>query len=104
MAKFAVVKLNNAQFKVSEGDVIEVDRLKGEAGTKVEFDAVLLLADGDKVEIGKPALDKIKVSGEITEQTKGEKVQSATYKAKARTRRKVGSRPMLTKIKITKIA
>ncbi|MFQ5493558.1 MAG: 50S ribosomal protein L21 [Candidatus Dojkabacteria bacterium] len=103
MAKFAVVKLKNAQYKVTEGNVIEVPKIEGKAGDKLTIDEILLKVNDSKVEIGKPTIAKAKVTAEIVEQIKGEKVVSSTYKAKSRTRRKVGHRSLLTRIKINKI-
>lgn len=103
MEKFAVIQINNSQYKVSEGDVIEVDKLSGKAGDKLKFNEILLISDSDKVSIGKPNIKDGEVSVEILEHFKGDKVDSLTYKAKARTRRRFGSRKQLTKIKILKI-
>ncbi len=103
MEKFAVIKVNNSQYKVSEGDVIEVDKLAGKAGDKLKFNEVLLKAEQDNVVVGTPIIKDSEVSVEIIEQFKGEKVESLTYKAKARTRRRFGSRKELTKLKILKI-
>lgn len=103
MDKFVIVDINNKQYKVSEGDVISIDRILGEPKSKIVFDQVLLAVDKKDVKIGKPSIDKAKVDCEIVEHYQGDKVTSSTYKAKARQRRKVGSRPQLTKIKINKI-
>ena len=104
MSKFAIVKINNSQFKVFEGDVISVDRLEDvKDGDNVTYDEVLLIGQKDDVVIGKPFIDKAKVIAEVIENHRGPKVQSSTYKAKSRQRRKVGSRSHLTKIKILKI-
>jgi len=102
--KFAVVKFNNAQYKVSEGSIIEVNRIKGEPGDKLEMKDVLLTADGESVKVGTPTVDKAKVSAEIVEHKRGEKLSMMTYKAKARTRRRTGHRQELTALKITKIS
>ncbi|MCA9383692.1 50S ribosomal protein L21 [Candidatus Dojkabacteria bacterium] len=100
---FAIIKVKNNQYKVSEGEIVDMDRMDGEAGEKLTFDEVLLKSNSGKVEIGKPTIEKATVTAEIVEQTKGKKVTTSTYKAKARTRRKVGQRPKLTRIKINKI-
>lgn len=101
--KFAVVKIKNSQFKVSEGDVINVAKMEGKAGDKLSFDEVLLMVDGSDVKVGKPTIEKAKIAAEIVEQTKGEKVKMMTYKAKSHQRRRRGHRQKLTKIKINKI-
>lgn len=103
MNKFAVIKINNAQYQVSEGDLIEVDKLQGKVGDKLNFNEVLLFADKEVVKVGTPIVKASEVSVEIIEHFKGEKVESMTFKAKARTRRRFGSRKELTKLKILKI-
>lgn len=100
--KFAIVQVNHTQYKVSVGDTIKVHKLPGEAGDKIKFDKILLLADGDKVTIGKPYIEKKSIDAEILEQTKGPKVVKEIYKAKSRYRRKVGHRQDLTVVKINK--
>lgn len=103
MEKFAVIKVNNSQYKVSEGDIIEVDKQVGNAGDKLTIKEVLLVTEKDKVVVGTPNVKDSNVSIEIIEHFKGEKVDSMTFKAKARTRRRFGSRKELTKLKILKI-
>lgn len=101
--KFAIIKHNKVQYKVSEGAEIEVDKLEGKSGDKLIFSDVLLLSDGEKVSIGKPLVLGSKVTAEIIEQTKGPKVDIFKFKSKARYRRRAGHRQQLTKIKINKI-
>jgi len=104
MSKFAVVKIRNEQFLVEEGKNVEINHYEGNPGDKVIFTDVLLKVDGDKVEIGQPTLEKIKVEAEIIEHKKGEKVIKMTYKAKSRQRKKKGHRQDLTVIKVNKIS
>jgi large subunit ribosomal protein L21 len=103
MEKFAVIKVNNSQYKVSEGDIIEVDKQVGNPGDKLKVEEVLLVAEKDNVVVGTPNVKDSNVSVEIVEHFKGEKVDSMTFKAKTRTRRRFGSRKELTKLKILKI-
>ncbi|KXK07649.1 MAG: 50S ribosomal protein L21 [Candidatus Dojkabacteria bacterium] len=102
--KFAVIKINNAQFKVEEGSVVETNRLAGNEGDKMDITEVLLLSDSGKVSVGTPYVEKATVKAEIVEHIRGEKIRMMTYKAKARSRRRVGHRQELTKVKITKIS
>jgi large subunit ribosomal protein L21 len=99
---FVVIKTGGKQYKVKEGSVLEVEKIAGNPGDKVEFNQILLAADeeGKDVKIGKPYLEGAKVSAEILEQGKGEKVNVIKYKPKVRYRRKVGHRQMYTKVKI----
>lgn len=101
--KYAVIKTGGKQYKVSEGKILEVEKLAAQPKEKVEFGEVLLLVDGDAVHIGQPLLPKTKVIGEILEQIKGPKIRVAKFKAKAHYRRVCGHRQYLTRVKIEKI-
>ena len=101
--KYAVIKTGGKQYKVSEGDVLEVDKLPIEAGKNVLFDQVLLLVTDEQVKVGKPLVSGAKVEGKVLEQKKGEKVRVAKFKAKVRYRRVTGFRAKLTKVQIEKI-
>lgn len=101
--KYAVIVSGGKQYKVSEGDVITVDKLLGDKNDKINFDEVLLMVDEGNVKIGKPVVSGVKVAGELVEQIKGDKIRVSKFKAKSRYRRTVGFRALLTQIKIDKI-
>ena len=101
--KYSIVKISGKQYKVSEGDTIEVNKLEGKPKTKLEFNEVLLLVDDKKVSIGQPTVKGAKVTAEIVEQFKGEKIRVAKFKSKSRYRKVQGHRQQLTKIIIKKI-
>ena len=103
MSKFAVIKIGKSQYKVVEGDELDVDKIEGKKGKALIFDEVLLLVDDKKVKIGKPLVKGAKAKAKIVDQFKGKKIRVATYKAKSRYRRVKGFRALLTKIKIEKI-
>jgi len=100
---YAIVEIAGQQFKVEEGKQIFVHRLEGNEGDTLEFDKVLLKADGDKVNVGTPTL-KSKVSVKIVEHLKGDKV--IVFKKKRRKGYKVknGHRQYLTKVSVEKIS
>ena len=102
MKKYAIVKIGGSQYKVTEGDELEVDKIEGEKGKAVNLDEVLLLVD-EEIKIGEPLVKGTQIKAKIIEQFKGDKIRVATYKAKSRYRRVKGFRPLLTKIKIEKI-
>lgn len=102
MSKIAVIKTGGKQYKVSEGQVLPVEKLDAEKGAKIKLDT-LLIADGDKVEIGEPSLGE-KVEVEVVESGKGKKVTVVKYKNKTRYKRTLGHRQDFTSIKINKIA
>jgi len=103
MKKYAIVKIAGFQYKVAEGDELEVSKLDAEKDKSVDLEEVLLLCQDGKCQIGQPLVRNAKVKAKVLEQKKGKKVRVATYKAKARYRRVKGFRPSLTKIKIEKI-
>ena len=101
---YAIVEIAGQQFKVEKGQELFVHRLSGKEGDKVEFDKVLLKDDKGKITVGKPTIDKAKVTAKIIEHLKGDKV--IVFKKKRRKGYKVknGHRQYLTKIAIEKIA
>ncbi len=100
--KKAVIQTGGKQYLVGEGETIQVERIK-DAGKTVSF-APLLFIDGEKTEIGKPLLDKVKVTAEVVEaEVRTDKVTSIRYKAKKRVRKVRGHRQLQTVIKIAKI-
>jgi len=101
--KYAVIKSGSQQFKVTEGYVLDVQKLEGKPKTKLTFNEVLLIVDGDKVSLGQPLVAGAKVTAEIVEQFKDKKIRVAKFKAKSRYRRIQGHRQQMTKIKINKI-
>lgn len=100
--KYAVIKTGGKQYRVTEGDVIEVDKLEVKENL-VTFDNVLLLVSDEDVQIGKPFVLEAKVKGKLLEQKKGEKIRVAKFKSKVRYRRVAGFRAMLSKVQIEKI-
>ena len=101
---YAVVQLGSSQYKISEGDIIEADRLEEEKGKSITLDKVLLFADGKDVQIGQPYLKNIKVTAKVVGDTLGEKL--IAFKSRSRTANvwKKGHRAKLTTLNITKIA
>jgi large subunit ribosomal protein L21 len=100
--KYAVIKTGGKQYRVSEGDVIEVDRLATD-GDKVVFEDVLLKVTDAGIKIGSPTVKGEKVEGKLVEQLKGDKIRVSKFKSKVRYRRVTGFRASLSKILIEKI-
>ncbi|MFW2513431.1 50S ribosomal protein L21 [Demequina sp. SO4-13] len=99
---YAIVKAGGRQEKVSEGDIIVVDRLKAAAGDSVQLPA-LLHVDGDKVTSDAAALAKITVTAEVVRDERGPKIDILKYKNKTGYRRRIGHRQDLTRLKVTGI-
>jgi len=100
---YAVIKTGGKQYKVKEGDVITVEKIKKQAGEKVVFDEVLMIGEGKKTEIGTPYLDAAKVYGYVVENGKGDKLIIYKYKAKKDYRKKQGHRQPYSMVEITGI-
>ncbi len=99
---YAIVSTGGKQYKVATDDVITVEKIEGEAGTKVTL-PVLFLNDGKKIVTDPAKLVKAKVTAEILEQFKGEKQLVYKFHKRKRYHRLKGHRQQLTKIKITKV-
>jgi large subunit ribosomal protein L21 len=97
---YAVIETGGKQYRVQEGDVITIEKLNVAAGDDIEFDKVLLLNDGEKVQVGTPIVEAAKVFGTVVENGKGEKVIIFKYKAKKDYRKKQGHRQPYTMVKI----
>ena len=100
---YAVIKTGGKQYKVEKGSTLRVEKLDGDAGAKLEFNEVLLVADGENVQIGTPMLGGAKVSAEIVAQEKGEKLIVFKFRRRKAYRRKNGHRQQYTAIKVTDI-
>ena len=99
---YAVIVSGGKQYRVSQGDVIYVEKLDQEVDSKVSFD-VLMLGSEEGVEIGTPTLAGAKVEGNVVAQVKGEKIIIFKYKSKKNYHRKAGHRQQYTKVEITSI-
>ena len=99
---FAIIQTGGKQYKVSEGDVIKVEKLELEVGSKINFD-VLLTSDNGKIVAGNPVVKNVTCSAEVVEQGKGDKIVVYKYKPKKNYRRKQGHRQPYTAVKILEI-
>lgn len=97
---YAVIETGGKQYRVQEGDVLSIEKLKVSAEEKIEFDKVLVLNDGKSVKVGTPYVDACKVFGTVVENGKGEKVIIFKYKAKKDYRKKQGHRQPYTMVRI----
>ena len=100
--KYAIIKNGGHQYKVTEGQILEVEKLESD-GSSYVFDEVLLVVDGDKVELGMPNVEGMKVYADVISEVKGEKIEVFKYKSKSRYRKHTGHRQKYTQIKINGI-
>ena len=101
---YAIIKTGGRQFRVAEGDTIDVDLLDVEPGKTATFGDVLLFADGKDVTHGSPLVSGAKVTAEVVEQRKDKKVVAFKYKRRKGYHRTVGHRRKLTRVKIKSIS
>ena len=100
----AIIETGGKQYRVSEGDVIFVEKLPAEESETVKFDKVLAVMDGDTQTFGTPVIDGASVTGTVLKNGKSKKIIVYKMHAKKNYRRKQGHRPPYTKVEISKIS
>ncbi len=99
---YAIIATGGKQYKVSEGDVITIEKVSAEAGETVTFDQVLAVG-GDEMKIGDPTLNGAAVEGTVLRQSRSKKVTVYKFKPKTGYHKKNGHRQYVTTVKINKI-
>ncbi|MCB1113767.1 MAG: 50S ribosomal protein L21 [Chlamydiia bacterium] len=99
---YAIIQSGGKQYRVQEGDEVDVELLGQEDGSKVEFKEVLFFNDGN-AEAGAPYLDKVSVTGEVLGTSAGDKITFIKYKKRQNERKKVGHRQKYSRVRITGI-
>jgi large subunit ribosomal protein L21 len=100
---YAVIETGGKQYRVEPGQTLVVETLSGNAGDAVEFDKVLLVSNEDKVSVGRPLVDGAKVTGEIVEHGRDEKVIVYKFQRRKNYRRRYGHRQNYTAVKINEV-
>ncbi len=101
---FAVFQSGGKQHRVSEGDVVKVELVNGEPGAEVIFDRVLMVADGDNVNVGSPYVNDGKVTAEVVRVDRAKKVRIIKFKRRKDYLKRQGHRQWFTEVKITGIS
>ena len=101
---YAIIQTGGKQYRVSEGDLLNVEKLAVDAGTETTLGEVLLIVNGDKITLGTPLVSGASVKAEVVSQFKDDKVIAFKFKRRKGYHRTVGHRRQLTKLKITKIS
>jgi large subunit ribosomal protein L21 len=100
---YAVIRTGGKQYRVSQGDLVTVEKLEGSAGDKVELASVLLVGEGNQVTVGRPWLEQARVVGTIVRQTRGPKVLIFKYKRRKGYQKRQGHRQDQTVLRVTEI-
>jgi len=100
---YAIFKAAGQQFRAEKGLMIKLPLLKGEPGSKLTFEDVLLSSDGEKVRAGAPMVKGAKVVAEIVRHGKADKITVFKFKRRSNYRRKTGHRQQFTEVKITDV-
>lgn len=101
---YAVIVSGGKQHRVEEGETLKLEKLNAEVGANIDFDRVLLVANGDDVKIGEPVVDGAKVSAEIVSHGRGKKVRIVKFKRRKHHMKQAGHRQWYTEVKITGIS
>jgi len=97
---YAVINTGGKQYKVQQGETLRIEKIVGDVGSKVTFDKVLMVADGETIRVGQPVIEQATVQASIVEQDKAKKILVFKYKRRKRYRRKQGHRQPYTAIRI----
>lgn len=100
---YAVIQSGGKQYRVEPGETLVVEKLTGVEGDAIEFNEVLLLSDNGKVALGRPLIEGAKVTGEIVEHGRGEKLVVYKFKRRKDYRRRNGHRQDYTAVKINQV-
>lgn len=100
---YAVIVTGGKQYKVSEGDILFIEKLNADEGTSVKFDKVLMIADGDKITTGTPYVSGATVEAKVEKNGKSKKIRVFKYKAKKNERKRIGHRQPYTKVTVSAI-
>ncbi len=100
---YAIIRTGGKQYQVASGDRLRVEKLDGNVGDSVDLNEVLMVVDGDKVQVGKPVVDGAKVVAKIAEQGKAKKVVIFKKKRRKGYRLKKGHRQDYTALQIEEI-
>ena len=100
---FAVIETGGKQYTVVKGDTLKIEKLELEAGAALDF-PVLMLANGDNVQVGAPHVKGSKVTAEVVSHGRGDKVKILKFRRRKHYRKQMGHRQWFTEVKITDIA
>jgi large subunit ribosomal protein L21 len=100
---YAVIESGGKQHRVVEGEVLRLEKLEVATGETIEFDKVLMVVDGDAINIGAPLVSSAKVTGEVVSHGRGDKVRIIKFRRRKHSMKRQGHRQWYTEVKITGI-
>ncbi|MCY3688981.1 MAG: 50S ribosomal protein L21 [Gammaproteobacteria bacterium] len=100
---YAVIESGGKQHRVSEGEVLRLEKLELEVGATVTFDKVLMIGEGAEVKVGRPYVEGSSVEAEVLNQGRGEKIRIVKFNRRKHHRKQMGHRQWFTEVKITGI-
>lgn len=100
---YAIIETGGKQYKVEEGQIVEIEKLNAEEDEAVEFETIKAVSSEDGLQVGQPNLEDAKVTGKVVEHGKGDKIIVFKYKPKNNYRKKMGHRQPYTKVMIEDI-
>ncbi|NMQ18321.1 50S ribosomal protein L21 [Candidatus Competibacter phosphatis] len=101
---YAVIKTGGKQYRVAEGQTLKVEKLEIEEGASVEFDTVLMIADGDQIAVGAPYVEGARVTATVKSQGRGPKVRIVKFRRRKHYRKTQGHRQSFTELSISGIS
>ncbi len=101
---YAVIKTGGKQYRVSSGDKVKVEQLAAEVGSQITIDTVLMVADGDKVSIGRPLVKGAQVKATVVDHGRGEKVRVFKMRRRKQSKKEQGHRQNFTEILVNQIS
>ena len=100
---YAVIETGGKQHRVTEGELIRVEKIEAKTGSTIDFDRVLMVGEGETIKVGTPVVDGATVSAEVVQHGRGEKVTILKFKRRKHHMKRQGHRQWFTEIKITAI-
>lgn len=101
---YAVFQNGGKQHRVSEGQIVRLEKLEVETGTEIIFDKILMVANGEDIQVGAPFVEGATIKAEIVEHGRGDKIKIVKFRRRKHYRKQQGHRQWFTDVKITAIA
>jgi large subunit ribosomal protein L21 len=100
---YAVIKTGGKQYRVAKGETLKIEKLKADEGASIDFNDVLMIADGDQITLGNPLIDGSKVTATVKSHGRAKKIEIIKFKRRKHHRKQMGHRQYYTEVEITDI-